>query len=398
MKFDKIEIIPVNIPMKAPIRWAWGVREGITRNIIRISFSNGIVGYGETMGGQSIVVLIQNLFKRLVGVDVSDFTFIDRHAQFLPYFHGYSGYAAVAGIEMAAWDALGKKYDQPLYQLLGGKIRSEIPFSAYVFYRYPSADNLEGGEESPEDIANYCQQIHDQYGFTVFKLKGGVFSPKTDVESLAAIRRAMGTDVKLRVDPNGVWSPETVLSLKRDFVQADLEYLEDPTWGLGAMARLRRDLPIPMATNMCVVEFDDIPLSVQLNAVDIVLGDLHKWGGIRSTQRLAAVLNTFRLGMSLHSGVELGLSTAANLHLAASIPEITYAVDSHYHHLIDDVLLGGMLTYHEGCMTVPEGPGLGVSIDPDRLESYHNAYAQNGALSGTYDGRQPNWIPDKQQW
>lgn len=398
MQFKSLEVIPVNIPMEAPIRWAWGIREGITRNIIRVQFSNGLVGYGETMGGEIVAQHIHNLFKKLKGVDGYDFTAIARQAQLMPYFFGYQGYAAVAGIEMAAWDGLGKLTNKPLYQLLGGAVRKEIPFSAYVFYRYPSLDGTIGGEETPDDIGVYCQQLFDEHGFYVFKLKGGVFSPEIDLASLVAIRNKLGDDVKLRIDPNAVWSVETTLRLAEGFKDVGLEYLEDPTWGLQAMARIRRDIPIPMATNMCVVEFDDLPLATQLNAVDIVLGDLHKWGGLRATQRLAAILNAFSLGMSIHSGVELGLSTTANLHLAAAIPEIKYAVDSHYHHLIDDILVGGKLKYKNGCMNVPEGSGLGVEVDEDKLEQYHRLYVKNGPYPGTYDRFRPEWIPEKQQW
>lgn len=398
MKFEQIDVIPINIPMIAPIRWAWGIREGITRNIVRVRFSNGVIGYGETMGGENIACIMKGLFSKLVGADADNFNLIERHAQLLPYFQGYSGYAAVAGIEMATWDALGKARNKPVYELLGGKVRTKIPFSAYVFYRYPSADGSLGGEDTPEKIAAYCEELHANEGFYVFKLKGGVFSPETDIASLNAIRGRLGENVKLRVDPNAVWSPDTVLRLADDLENTGLEYLEDPTCGLHAMARLRREIAIPMATNMCVVSFEDIPLSVRCNAVDIILGDPHKWGGLRATQRLSSVVRTFSLGMSLHSGVELGISTAANLHLTAAIPEITYAVDSHYHHLTDDILVGGKLRYQDGCMTVPDAPGLGVVVDEDRLAFCHERYKEQGAYPGVYDKFRPDWIPDKLQW
>lgn len=155
------------------------------------------------------------------------------------------------------------------------------------------------------------------------------------------------------------------------------------------MSRIRRDIHIPIATNMCVVNFDTLPTGIRENACDIILADAHKWGGISATKKLAAVCNTFRLGMSMHAGAELGISTAVNIHLAASTPEINYSIDGHYHHEVDDVLKGGKHQYIGGKMRVPDAPGIGVEPDEEKVAYYHQQFltmsfdAKNGERPDT---------------
>ncbi|MCL5076207.1 MAG: hypothetical protein M1136_11275 [Chloroflexi bacterium] len=396
MTIRNVVVTPVNIPLEAPIRWAWGVRTGITRNIIRVMTDDGLVGLGETMGGGEIRTISDRLGREIIGENPFNLEKILSRFQLTPYFSGYGGLAAIGGLEMALWDLMGKATGRSLYELIGGLYRSQVPFSAYVFYRYPGDQG--GGETTPEEIVAYCQELIKRYGFSVLKLKGGVFPPEHDVATVKALRETFGKSVQIRVDPNGVWSPQTSLRIGQQLLEYDLEYLEDPTSGIEGMARLRRDLPIPLATNMCVVDFEQIPQAVRLSAVDIILGDPHKWGGIWATKQLAAVCRTFQLGLSLHSGVELGISTAAYLHIAASTPQIAYAIDAHYHHQVDDIIVGGKLNYVNGCMTVPSGPGLGVELDEDKFRYYAELHTREGVLSAIKDPRRPDWVPGRTLW
>ncbi|MCC3356772.1 enolase C-terminal domain-like protein [Bacillus sp. REN16] len=393
MRVSSIEIIPVNIPLKAPIRWPWGIRTGITRNIVKVHTDNGLVGYGETMGGTQIENLMKGMVDSVIGSNPFDIELILSKFQLTSYFSGYAGLAATAGIETALWDVMAKSVEKPLYELLGGLYRSKVPFSAYVFYRYPGED--EGGETTPDDIVDYCRKIVSENGFSNIKLKGGVFEPNHDIDTIAAIRKEFGSDMGLRIDPNAVWSPTKALEVSRKLLEYNLEYLEDPTPNLEGMARIRRDVPIPLATNMCVVDFDQIAPAFRLGSVDVILGDTHKWGGILATKKLAAVCETLQFGFSLHSGCELGISTLAYAHVAASTPVLSYAADSHYTHLTDDILKGGLLKFKDGMLEVPDKPGLGAELDEDKLELYAERYKQQGVLPGTGDQFNPNWIPKK---
>jgi glucarate dehydratase len=137
-----------------------------------------------------------------------------------------------------------------------------------------------------------------------------------------------------------------------------------------------------------------------MNAVDVILGDLHKWGGFTYSKKLANVCDTLLWGMCIHSGAELGSSETAKLHLATCTHNLTYAIDTHYPHLADDILDGGMLKFENGTMTAPDKPGLGVSLDMDRFERYAEANRKAGLREG-YEkdpGRSSDWCPKKFQW
>ena len=115
-------------------------------------------------------------------------------------------------------------------------------------------------------------------------------------------------------------------------------------------------------------------LGIREDACDIILADAHKWGGIWATKKLAAVCGAFRIGMSMHAGAELGVSTAVNIHLAASTPQINYSIDGHYHHELDDIIKGGKHRYVNGMMRVPDAPGIGVELDDEKVAYYHERF------------------------
>ena len=201
-----------------------------------------------------------------------------------------------------------------------------------------------------------CRDLLAKHGFRTIKLKGGVFAPEHDVATIAALREALGEEYLLRLDPNAVWTAETAIRMGKRLEAFDLEYYEDPTWGIAGMAAVRERVRIPIATNMCLIDFDHFAPAIRENAVDIVLSDPWYWGGLYNTKILAAMCKTFGLGVGLHSGTEFGIGLAAMLHVAAAIPNLVHAIDSHYHHLTDDVIAGGMLRYIDGAMSPPEGP------------------------------------------
>ncbi|MCL4514263.1 MAG: hypothetical protein M1379_01500 [Firmicutes bacterium] len=393
----RVQCTRVSIPLIAPIRWPWGCRREATRTIVQMITDDGTHGVGETLGEPIVAGIIEELAPKIIGEDPFNLERIMAKVQMTPYFSGYVGYAAIAGIEMALWDIQGKELGVPVYKLLGGKFRGEVPFAGYVFMRYAGKDGR-GGEESPSALVDFSKRMIGECGFKVIKYKGGVMTPEFDLEVMRALRCELGSDVGLRIDVNGLWKPQTALRFGKRMEELDLEYAEDLTWGLDAMASVRREVSIPFATNMCVVTFEQIPMSVKINAIDVILGDVHKWGGILSTKKLAAVCETFSLGMSLHSGAELGISTAATLHVAASTPHLRFAADSHYHHLTDDIIAGGPLKYHNGFMIVPEGPGLGVEIDQEKLQRYSVEDASARKLEYVIDEARPGWFPEKAAW
>ncbi len=181
----------------------------------------------------------------------------------------------------------------------------------------------------------------------------------------------------LRLDPNAAWSVATAGRVASRLAGA-LEYLEDPVPGIDGMSAVAAQAPMPLATNMCVTAFDHLPEAVAKRAVSIVLSDHHMWGGMRATVELGRICRAFGLGLSMHSNSHLGISLAAMTHVAAAVPELTFACDTHYPWQTEEVIAGGKLAIEDGAVRVPSGPGLGVELDRDALGVLHEQYLRAG--------------------
>lgn len=391
LRIEAIDATPVTIPMVAPLRWSMGVETGTTRCIVQVHTRAGITGIGETYGGQATVEAIRFLAERFSGMDCWEMDRMSRIAQaFRIAYETFVPPHVYAGIEMALWDILGKATDQPVAKLLGGIFRDHVPVSAYLFYRYPGARGV-GGEDSPEAMADRAEALVTAHGFDVVKFKGGVLTPDEELRTLQALRLRL-PEVKLRYDPNAAWSVETALTMLPKMAAIGLEYAEDPTDLIEGMARVRASVPVPLATNMCVTRFGEIPLGFRLGAVDIILSDVHFWGGLAQCRKLAGVAETLQLGLGMHSDRELGISTAAMVHFAAATPTLAYAIDSHYHDQADDIITHPW-AYERGGFRLPQGPGLGVEVDWEKVHHYHERYLVEGEVNEFLDPRRPGWIP-----
>ena len=163
----------------------------------------------------------------------------------------------------------------------------------------------------------------------------------------------------------------TASRVARRLRDCDLEYLEDPTWGMRGLGRVNAKVPwMALASNMAVFGMDDLMPAIQADVVDVVLLDPHWYGGVSRARLAGQVCELANVDVGMHSGAELGVSLAAMLHLAAVLPNLAVAIDTHYHHLTDDVIAGGLVPIEEGAMRVPTGPGLGVELDRDKMAVY----------------------------
>src|SRR5690606_4803630 len=136
------------------------------------------------------------------------------------------------------------------------------------------------------------------------------------------------------------------------------------------MRRVRENTHIPLATNTIVIDFEQLATNVLNPAVDVILLDTTFWGGIRPCIKAAGICETFQLGIAVHSSGELGIQLATMLHLGAVLPNLVFTADAHYHQLTDDVIVGGPMKYVDGKIAVPTAPGLGVTLDHDKLGRY----------------------------
>jgi glucarate dehydratase len=391
VKITGVQFHKVNIPLQAPMLWAGGINRSWTRVVVRMQTDEGIEGIGETCGGDATMVQLNELKDYYLGQDPFDTAKILKHFWYVPRYHGNTGKYAVQALETCCYDIMGKAAGRPISQLLGGRMRDTIPTIAYVFYRQRN-ERGEGGERTAAEIVDYTRELCERTGVRTIKMKGGVHSPEEEFATTAALREAF-PDHRLRFDPNSLWSVETTIRMGRKFEDLDLEFYEDPVWGIEGMSRARRDVRIPFATNMCSVQLDELPVAIRAGAIDVQLLDVQDWGGITNVWRAAATCQTFQIGIGFHSGGEAGISTALYLQLAAALPVLPYAIDSHYHHQTDDVL-AEMFTYEDGCFRVPDGPGLGVAIDEDKLRHLERLNEREGDLTfyGEFELAEPRYM------
>jgi glucarate dehydratase len=158
------------------------------------------------------------------------------------------------------------------------------------------------------------------------------------------------------------------------------------------MRRVRSMVRIPTATNTVVVTFEQLAANILDLAVDVILLDTTFWGGIRQCIKAANVCETFQLGVAVHSSGELGIQLATMLHLGAVLPNLAFSADAHYHHLTDDIIAGGKLPYRNGTIAVPDGPGLGIELDREKLRQYAGLYQELGGYTYDRDPGRPGWF------
>ena len=392
MKIVDLRVRTVAIPTQGMLRHNTGVHSGyLMRTVLELITDEGIVGLGEVGGGDQRAALTK-LKPRIVGMNPFDLEAIK--LKVLRSIYYLSNSRLYGAIEIACLDIQGKAAGVPMYALLGGKVRDAVPLIAYLFWRY---DRPGGGDDTrAEDMADLCVELKETLGVRAMKLKAGVLDPMEEARVLKLCRQRLGDSFGLRIDPNGVWSVATAVRVGRQLEDLGLEYFEDPSWGLEGMRAVRQQIRIPLATNMYPNKFDDLGPAIRLGAVDIVLTDLHYWEGPRGVKDLAAVCRTFNLGVAMHSGAEFGVEMAAMLHTAASIPTMHVAGDAHYHYLEDDIIVGGKMPYVDGGMRVADGPGLGVSLDEEKMARYEKYYEEHGDYYARshQDSRRPQWHPN----
>ena len=396
MKIVDMAITPIAFK-DPPLLNSLGVHEPYAiRSVVEIVTDDGFIGLSETYGDRPMIGDLHRAAAVIKGFDPFQLHLIEKALigtgtgsnKAMGMAPGSVKSRAdsrlFAAIEVACLDIQGRAVGRRVCDLIGGVVREQVPFASYLFYKYGSHidfDEYEPDEfgevvtaEAMVDLAKHFEKL---YGYKSIKLKGGVFEPFVEVETILALHDAF-PDQPLRIDPNAAWTTTTSLEVARQLT-GRLEYLEDPTGGLDGMATVAKEGGIPLATNMAVTGFEDIPESVRRNSCQIILADHHYWGGLRRSMELARVCATFGLGLSMHSNSHLGLSLAAMVHFAAAVPEIVYAYDTHQPWQADEeILVGGKIPIVDGNVSVPTGPGLGVELDKDALMRLNERYERCG--------------------
>jgi glucarate dehydratase len=404
MKITDVKITPIAIS-DPPLLNAAGLHAPFAlRTIIEIVSDDNIYGLGEVPGSVATTKALGEAREVLIGKDPFNLNLIQAalHDRF-----GEEGAAArgqapwdsrrivhvFSAVEVACFDLMGKAIGRPVVDLLGGRVRDRVDFSAYLFYKYegaggklgfgtdPNATGWAAARQKaaldPQGIVAQAKAMCDAFGFKSIKLKGGVMPPDEEADAMVALHEAFGPGTPLRLDPNAIWNVDTSIRIGKR-LEGILEYYEDPTRGQENMGKVGRAVNIPLATNMCTTSFANIPGSIQHHSEDIILSDHHFWGGLRASVELARICSTFGRGLSMHSNSHVGISLAAMAHLAAATPNLTYACDTHYPWQYEEVVKGGRLQFDDGAFVVTNEPGLGVELDRDALATLHQQYLDCG--------------------
>jgi glucarate dehydratase len=409
MKILDVVLTPVAFA-DPPLLNVMGVHEPFAlRSVVQVRCEDGIVGLGESYGDAAFLGEVRKVLPELAGHDVFDLPGLKRiitrmlAGTVLTDEHGLIGGFSIrktiasvyALFEVACLDAQGHYLGRPVVDLLGGKARDAVEFSAYLFYKYGAHIGAEedswGEVVTPDALVGEAKRMVDEYGFRSIKLKGGVFEPAQEVEGIRALAEAFPGH-PLRIDPNAAWTIETSIRVAEE-LDGVLEYLEDPTPGIEDMAKVAERASMPLATNMCVVNFGDIEQAFRARAIGVLLSDHHFWGGMRDTQALSVMCETFGIGLSMHSNSHLGISLAAMVHVAAATPHLTYACDTHWPWKTADVIAPGALEFAGGAVAVPGKPGLGIEIDPDALAAAHENYVRCGLTKRDDVTYMRKWTP-----
>jgi len=381
-----------------------------TRNIVILTDSAGNTGLGEVPGGEPIRQTIEDARPFIIGATLGDYNKVlgtmrsafasrDQGGRGLQTFDLRTTIHAVTAVESALLDLLGQFMGVPVAALLGdGQQRDAVEMLGYLFYvgdrkrtplayrSEPEADNdwyrLRNEEAlTPDAIVRLAEATQARYGFNDFKLKGGVLSADAEMEAIVALHERF-PQARVTLDPNGGWLLADAIRVCRD-MHGILAYAEDPCGaengfsGREVMAEFRRATGLRTATNMIATDWRQMAHSIQLQSVDIPLADPHFWT-MQGSVRVAQLCEMFGLTWGSHSNNHFDISLAMFTHVGAAAPGRVTAIDTHWIWQDGQHLTKQPLVIEGGMVQVPQQPGLGIALDPDKLEQAQQAYKNMG--------------------
>ena len=353
MKITQIEAWQVDMRLSEPYTIAYETIEAATNIFIRIETDTKIVGFGSAAPdlaitgetADSVLKFVDDIIiPALKGADPLKIalhlenlrSYLDLHA------------SAMAMVDLALYDIMGKAANLPVYKLLGG-FRDQIKTSNTV--------GILPAEETVAKANEYVKQ-----GFSVLKLKGGK-DVASDIERVMKVREAVGKDIELRFDANQGYSVKEASEFAKATKLAEIEFMEQPTpkENLEILGQVKSEVDIPIMADESLMNFKDAFRLAQNQLVDLINIKLMKVGGLREALQIDAVARAANLQAMVGCMDEAALSIAAGLHLALAQPNIVYAdLDGHLD-LIDDPSAGAVIL-QEGVLYPTNKPGLGFDL------------------------------------
>jgi glucarate dehydratase len=380
MKITAVRATPVNIPYTAAYVFSHGSIRSLTKTVVEVDTDEGVTGLGEIADGDRAADAMK-MGEALVGLDIRETTTAERRClpgiRYTPWGNVAGMTRVFGGIEMALWDARGKIEGVPLHVLLGGAVRTEIALSEYFGFRLPGT--TEQGEQTPEEIADYCGRMVDEHGATSFEGKVATVDLDTEIRMISLIREAIG-DRMLKVDANGGWTVQTARHAIARMDDYDIHYYEEPVETYEEMALLRPFTRASFSTHIM-----DLPRAVELKCPDTMVTNLVEMGGIARTIAFIRACEQFNIGFRFHSG-ETSVASAAYLQVSAAMEHIREPSQTLFRWYGDDVCNEGTPVPKNGVVPVPTGLGLGVTLDPKAMKRCHERYLEEGQFPMTKTG------------
>jgi L-alanine-DL-glutamate epimerase-like enolase superfamily enzyme len=369
----------IHVPFTHPYIWTFGSMQGATSLIIQISTDENIVGIGEgtcpfypNISPDISKLIVDSSRHLILNENPFDIEKIMRKLYgFGWHFTRHMANSVFGGVEMALWDIVGKTCKRPLYQLFGGCLRKEIPFFGFVF-----RDNLEAM------VSESRKYVED--GFKTLYLKVGV-DEEEELEQLGKIRDAVGYSVALRLDANEAWTPGAAIRFIKKMERFEPEFIEQPVSAsdLEGMIRVRNAVDVPILADQSSRTLSEASNVVRRGAADALSTSPLDAEGIAGCRKVAAVTEAAGLPVIMHSNVETGLATASFLQIIASTANFLYANQTELPHLSGDILKEDDLKFENGCLEIPDKPGLGVELDWDKVRKYADIYIKSNANQPT---------------
>ena len=373
MKVVEIQARPLALENRVPYHYSRGVPLGTNVVLVEVRTDDGIVGYGESTGDRgadAVVALIQHVSQLLIGRSPFDIEALTTGAQRLAKLDNAPRYAshALAGVEMALWDIVGKAVGQPVHRLLGGAVREEIDYFAF----------LQGG--APEELAEDAKKAVAD-GYSVIYLKVGLGEAR-DVRNVAAVREAIG-DLRLRIDANEAWDPGMAIRMINKLAEYDLEFVEQPTpaRSIRALRQVRESVSVPIAADQCAYTLSETFEVCAMRAADVLVIGPHETGGLLGLRKAAAIAEAAGISVCMHGQQDSGISSCAENQIAATIPNLTDGNQIMHQVLKEDIVAEPDLRVREGTLPVIDGPGLGMELDWDAVERAAERYREEGPFN-----------------
>ena len=339
--------------------------------LVQVFTDEGLVGLGEApnpVGVEVTKTIIDSTEPLLVGEDPTNIEVLKKklYAHYnLTHLHIHAACWALNGIDMALWDIVGKACDKPLYVLWGGAFRKKIEYYGYV------------NPGTPEQAAAQAVALVAE-GFRTLYLKIG-FAEAEDLARVSAIREAVGPGPKIRVDANQSWSVAQAIRIIGKLSKYDLEFVDQPVlmYNLDALSQVRAGVDVPIASHESSWTMYEALNVLKRGAADVIHVDPRFDAGFTGARLTAGMAEAAGVPVVAHSYTELGVTQCAYMHLIASAPNFTLANQTSYRALTDDVIKAGLLPFKDGCLDLPEGPGIGVKLDPDKVATYAELYHEH---------------------